>query len=114
PLSTLEEGGTSLPGEEIHPIVVEVQKETTSNTDPHGGGVPPTHTDVDQTHSHGPPTPMGVGGTPLPGGGIHPIVVEVQKETTSNTDPHGGGVPPTHTSVDPTHAQIKIALHSPV
>ena len=54
------------------------------------------------------------GGTSLPGEGIHPRVVEVRKETTSNTDPHRSGVPPTHMSVDPTHAQIQIALQSPV
>ncbi len=51
PLSTIEEGGTSLPGEEIHPRVVEVDKETTSSLDPHGSGVAPTHMSVDQTHS---------------------------------------------------------------
>src|SRR6266571_1813915 len=51
PLSTIEEGGTSLPGEEIHPRVVEVDKETTSSLDPHGNGVAPTHMSVDQTHS---------------------------------------------------------------
>src|SRR5262245_11007073 len=36
------EGGTSLPGEWIHPRVVE-EKGTTPYKDPHDGGVPPTH-----------------------------------------------------------------------
>jgi len=68
-LSTIEEGGTSLPGEGIHPRVVEVQKETTSNIHPHRSGVPPTHMGVDPTHTHVSPPHMKEGGTSLPGGG---------------------------------------------
>src|SRR6266704_1518850 len=109
PLSTIEEGGTSLPGEEIHPRVVEVDKETTSSLDPHGSGVAPTHMSVDPTHYNSPPTHMEEGGTSLPGEGIHPRVVEVDKETTSSLDPHGSGVAPTHKSLHHTHS-----LQSPV
>src|SRR5215831_13303498 len=57
-LSTIEEGGTSAPGEGIHPRVVEVQEETTSHTDPHGCGMPPTPMGVGVIHTHVPPTHM--------------------------------------------------------
>jgi hypothetical protein len=62
----------------------------------------PTHMGVDATHPHEPPTHMEVGGTPIPGMGIHTRVVEVKKEITNNSL-HVGGVPPTHMGVDTTH-----------
>ena len=44
---------TPLPGERIHPKVVDVKKILTTTLDPHESSVPPTHMGVDATHTHG-------------------------------------------------------------
>src|SRR5262245_18783962 len=64
---------------------------------------PPTHTGVDVTHPHDPPTLMGEDSTPLPGGDIHTRVVVEQNLTTTVREPQIWDVTPTHTGVDVTH-----------
>jgi hypothetical protein len=72
----------------------------------------PTHTSVGGCHTHEPQTHIEVGGTPLPGVGIHTRVVEVQ-DLTNNGTQYVVGVPPTHTGVDATHPQtIVTAIQS--
>src|SRR4029079_6478488 len=72
----------------------------------------PTHTSVGGCHTHEPQTHIEVGGTPLPGVGMHTTGVEVQ-DLTNNGLQYVVGVPPTHMGVDATHPQtIVTAIQS--
>jgi hypothetical protein len=64
---------------------------------------PSTHTGVDVTHPHDPPTPMGEDSTPLPGEDVHTRVVVKQNLTTTVRDPQAWDMTSTHTGVDVTH-----------
>lgn len=65
PPTLMGEDSTPLPGEGVHTRVVVKQNLTTTIKDPHVWGVPSTHTGVDGTHPHDPPSLVGVDKIPL-------------------------------------------------
>ena len=97
------EDSTPLPGGDIHTRVVVEQSLTTTVRDPQVWDVTSTHTGVDVTHPHDPPTTTGEDSTPLPGEDVHTRVVVKQNLTTTARDPQIWDVPPTPIGVDGAH-----------